>query len=58
MIMYGNDKEVIIQAKGYNRSEPTRVCPNCGNEKPISDFGYRDMGNGKIRNQSWCKDCR
>ncbi|MCB6405574.1 MULTISPECIES: hypothetical protein [Streptococcus] len=56
--MYGNDKEVIIQAKGYNGSEPTRVCPNCGNEKPISDFGYRDMGNGKIRNQSWCKDCR
>ena len=49
---------VMIKKLLFKLSEPTRVCPNCGNEKPISDFGYRDMGNGKIRNQSWCKDCR
>lgn len=38
----------------------TRVCPNCGEEKPISEFGYRRMkpGDGEIRNQSWCKECR
>jgi hypothetical protein len=27
-------------------------------KKALSDFGFRNMGNGKIRNQSWCKDCR
>ena len=51
--MFGNnknDKRPIIQTSGYNGSEPTRICPNCGKEKPISEFGYR--------NQSWCKSCR
>ena len=38
-----------------------RICPHCGKEKPLSDFGYRKMKkgeNGQVRNQSWCKDCR
>lgn len=48
----------IIQSSGYNGSEPVRICPNCGKTKPISEFGFRKMGNGQIRNQSWCKDCR
>lgn len=56
--MFGNDQEVIIQSSGYNGSEPIRICPNCEIEKPLSDFGYRNMGDGTIRNQSWCKDCR
>lgn len=50
--------KVTINASGYNGSEPIRECPNCGEEKPLSDFGYRDMGDGNIRNQSWCKECR
>ena len=53
-----NDKKPIIQTSGYNGSEPMRICPNCGKEKPLSEFGYRNMGNGNIRNQSWCKECR
>lgn len=53
-----NNNRPIIQSNGYNGSEPTRVCPHCGQEKPLSEFGYRDMGNGTIRNQSWCKACR
>lgn len=53
-----NDKKPIIQTKGYNGSEPTRVCPKCGEEKPLSEFGYTNMGDGNIRNQSWCKKCR
>lgn len=54
-----NDKRPIIQTHGYNGSEPTRICPHCGKEKPISEFGYRSMStNGPIRNQSWCKECR
>ena len=59
--MKENDKKPIIQSSGYNGSEPTRVCPHCGDEKPISDFGFRNMGserNDEVRNQSWCKDCR
>ena len=60
LAMFGkkNDDRPIIQSSGYNGSEPTRICPNCGEEKPLSDFGYRHMGDGTIRNQSWCKDCR
>ena len=53
-----NTEEPIIQSSGYNGSEPTRICPNCGQEKPLSDFGFRQMGDGQVRNQSWCKDCR
>ena len=56
-----NDKKPNIQSSGYNGSQPLRVCPNCGVEKPLSDFGYRNMGdkqNNEVRNQSWCKECR
>lgn len=56
-----NDKRPIIQSYGYDGKEPTRICPHCGKEKPLSDFGFRKMENkedGIIRNQSWCKDCR
>lgn len=53
-----NSQRPKIQTNGYNGSEPTRICPHCGMEKPLSEFGFRDMGNGEIRNQSWCKDCR
>lgn len=53
-----NNKKPIIQTSGYNGSEPTRVCPNCGEEKLLSELGYRNMGDGNIRNQSWCKSCR
>ena len=45
-----NDKEPKIQSSGYNGSEPTRICPHCGQEKPLSDFGFRQMGNGEVRN--------
>jgi hypothetical protein len=43
----------VIKASG------TRVCPHCGIEKPLAEFGFRRMeSGGSIRNQSWCKDCR
>lgn len=51
-------QKTIINSHGYNGSEPTRICPKCKKEKTISEFGFRKMGNGEVRNQSWCKDCR
>lgn len=53
-----NDENPKIQTNGYNGSEPTRECPKCHKTLPLSDFGYRNMGNNEIRNQSWCKKCR
>lgn len=59
--MAQNQDRPIIQSHGYNGSEPTRICPHCGVEKSLSEFGFRKMKkeeNAEIRNQSWCKKCR
>ncbi|WP_270350067.1 hypothetical protein [Megamonas funiformis] len=56
--MSNNQDRPIIQSNGYNGKEPTRICPKCNEEKPLSEFGFRKMQNGQIRNQSWCKKCR
>lgn len=59
--MSENQDRPIIQSHGYNGREPTRICPHCHKEKPLSEFGFRKMEKGEkgqIRNQSWCKDCR
>ena len=59
--LFKNLLNVVINADGYNGSEPTRICPHCGQEKPLSEFGFRKMkptDDGEIRNQSWRKECR
>lgn len=33
-------------------------CTKCGQHKPLSDFGLREMGDGVIRNQAQCSQCR
>ncbi|WP_082603354.1 hypothetical protein [Lacticaseibacillus nasuensis] len=53
-----NILEPIIQASSIDGQEIMRVCPHCGEEKPMFEFGYRDMGNNEWRNQSWCRKCR
>lgn len=47
--MNANNDRPIIQSHGYNGKEPTRICPHCGKEKPISEFGYRKMSKVKRR---------
>lgn len=32
--------------------------PNCGKYEIEEMFGYRNMGDGCIIPQSWCRDCR
>jgi hypothetical protein len=39
------------------------TCPNCTKmavsyDEILCDFGLRNMGDGTIRVQSWCKECR
>lgn len=38
-------------------------CPNCGKTAHGVDeirilFGYRNMGDGRVILQSWCRECR
>ncbi len=38
-------------------------CPHCGKiaygeDEIEEEFGYRNMGNGRVIPQSWCKECR
>ena len=53
-----NNQKVTINASGYKDGTLYRVCPKCGRELPLREFGERKMGNGEVRNQSWCKQCR
>ena len=34
--------EVVINADGYNGSVPTRICPNCEKEKPLTFIGFQN----------------
>ena len=36
--------------------EPQRVCPKCGDTRPLSAFKLRSRSQG--RSPSWCKVCR
>lgn len=44
----GDGKEVLV----------TLICFHCRKAKPLRLFGLRRMGDGTIRNCSWCKTCR
>jgi hypothetical protein len=35
-----------------------RECPDCGEVKPISAFGFRMMSPGQFRDQPKCSPCR
>ncbi|WEV67044.1 hypothetical protein OZX72_07305 [Bifidobacterium sp. ESL0769] len=61
-----NKSEVKIKYSGWNGVEPTRFCVNCDLEKPLSEFGYRNVNkkkegadrDPKVIMQSWCDECR
>ncbi len=50
----------ITNLVGHNGDQFIKVCPNCGHEKPETEFGYngRDTGETTRRDQSWCTKCR
>jgi transposase-like protein len=33
-------------------------CPKCEHYKPVSEYGFRNVGDGVIYNQPWCTECR
>lgn len=35
----------------------TKVCKKCGHEKPLLEFQKKQVKNGVIRRESYCKDC-
>ncbi len=47
----------VFDADG-NEVFVTMVCMRCRATKPLSSFGLRRMGDGKIRNCPWCRKCR
>ena len=56
------DKKLLSEILRYVEKDSTS-CPNCSkvagsHNEIICDFGLRNMGNGTIRVQSWCKECR
>lgn len=56
--------EVHIHADKIVNGVAHKKCPNCGQMKPLSEFGLRRMkgaakdGEDRITDQSWCRDCR
>lgn len=49
--------------RSLNKIKDFTRCPHCGitasgNSSVKNIFGFRNMGNGITRVQSWCKDCR
>lgn len=49
--------------KAMKNVEESCSCPHCGKtangKTEIEEkFGYRDMGDGRVIPQSWCRDCR
>ncbi len=36
----------------------TAVCPDCGEQRTLKEFGLRHMGNGDVRTQPKCYHCR
>jgi len=56
--------EVRIRVDEVINGIAHRKCPNCGELKPLDEFGLRRMhGRGRegaelVTNQSWCRNCR
>ncbi|AFS80041.1 hypothetical protein NKOR_00615 [Candidatus Nitrosopumilus koreensis AR1] len=53
----------ISQYAGVFVIQDPTSCPNCGLggeglQEILSKFGLRNMGNGTVRVQSWCRNCR
>ena len=57
------DRYMIYKNENFSIILPWE-CPNCKINSAstvselIKNFGLRTMGNGTVRNQSWCKTCR
>ncbi|PJC50949.1 MAG: hypothetical protein CO032_02135 [Nitrosopumilales archaeon CG_4_9_14_0_2_um_filter_34_16] len=53
----------ISQFTGIFMIQDPTTCPNCklgasGIKNILTNFGLRNMGDGSVRVQSWCRNCR
>ncbi len=55
-----NNLKTIIQGSNYEDGKLFRICPKCHKQKPVSEFGLRNMDKekGPVRIQSYCNKCR
>jgi len=56
-------KLINLKIPSLETPDEQHTCPKCGKvvvsrEEIEKEFGFRFEVNGKIRTQSWCKDCR
>jgi DNA replication protein DnaD len=56
-------KLINLKIPSLNTPDEKHTCPKCGKiaisrEEITKEFGFRTDTNGKMRTQSWCKDCR
>ncbi len=57
-LRYVPKRTSVHVAPGVVLTGASMTCPHCGETKPAEDFGFRRMGDGTVRNQSWCRACR
>lgn len=63
-LMLGRKQAEIAEKLGISQSAVSQIknkkiqCLRCKQFKPLNEFGFRDMMNGKIAIQSYCNQCR
>lgn len=55
---YDDEGVRVTNLVGFENGDFLKICPNCNRIFSATHFGLRNMGNGDIRDQSNCPDCR
>lgn len=55
---YDSSNVRVTNLVGFSNGDFLKLCPNCNRTFSASHFGLRNMGDGSVRDQSNCPDCR
>lgn len=55
---YDSSNVRVTNLVGFNNGDFLKICPNCMRIFSASYFGLRNMGDGSVRDQSNCPECR